>query len=136
MQLTIPITDGGATDARVSEAIAIKNKGRAELETASRQAGIDARQAYGGVVSGLAEVDALNTSIIAAERAVKGTRRAGYRAGLRINLDVLNAEQLLFAARRDLAKARYDTLMQGLKLKAAAGKLTESDVRMVNQMLR
>lgn len=135
LQLTIPLTDGGGTGARVGEAIANRDKGQADLEAATRQAAIDARQAYGGVMSGLAQIEALNTSISAAGNALKGTR-AGYRAGLRINLDVLNAQQLLYAAQKDLAKARYETLLQGVKLKATSGSLTDVDVQNLNQLLR
>jgi outer membrane protein len=65
---------------------------------------------------------------------VKGNQ-AGYKLGLRINSDVLNAQQQLFASKRDLAKARYDTLFAGLKLKAAAGVLSESDVQVINGLL-
>jgi hypothetical protein len=54
---------------------------------------------------------------------------------IRINIDVLNAEQQFYGAQRDLAKARYDTLFQGLKLKAAAGVLSETDVTTLNAML-
>ena len=52
-----------------------------------------------------------------------------------MNIDVLNAEQQLYTAQRDLLKARYDTLFQGFKLKAAAGVLTESDVLEINGLL-
>jgi outer membrane protein len=58
-----------------------------------------------------------------------------YRIGTRINIDVLNAQQQLFAAQRDLFKARVDTLMQGLRLKAAAGSLHDGDIQFVNTLL-
>ena len=66
---------------------------------------------------------------------MKGNQ-TGYKHGLRINSDVLNAQQQLFAARHDLAKARYDTLLEGLKLKAAAVVLSESDLEAINSLLR
>ena len=61
--------------------------------------------------------------------------KTGYEVGVRINIDVLNAQQQLYSTRRDLAKARYDTLLAGLKLKAAAGSLTEADLADVNALL-
>ena len=67
------------------------------------------------------------------QSALKGNQ-AGYKLGIKINIDVLNAQQL-FTAQRDLSKARYETLLQGLKLKAAAGALTEADFEVVNGML-
>jgi outer membrane protein len=59
----------------------------------------------------------------------------GYEVGVRINIDVLNAQQQLYSTRRDLAKARYDTLINSLKLKAATGSLTESDIAQINSLL-
>jgi outer membrane protein len=62
------------------------------------------------------------------------SNKLGYEVGVRINIDVLNAQQQLFAAQRDLSKARYDTLLAGLRLKAAAGQLQSSDIsRLSNQ---
>ena len=134
VQLTIPLYAGGGTQARVMEAIASRYKTRAELEAARRQAGNEARQAYAGVANGLAQTEALDSAVQSGRSAVKGNQ-VGYKAGLRINIDVLNAEQQLYTSQRDLAKARYDTLFQGLKLKAAAGALSEADVASINLLL-
>lgn len=135
LQLTVPLFAGGATASRVTEAIANKNKAAAELETARRQVGTDAKQAYAAIVNGLAQIEALQSAVESSESAVKGNQ-IGYKLGIHINVDVLNAEQQLYMAERDLIKARYDTLYQGLKLKAAAGMLTEADVSVVNSMLK
>jgi outer membrane protein len=59
----------------------------------------------------------------------------GYRVGVRVNLDVLNAQTQLFNATRDLAKARNDVLMNSLRLRQAAGTLSADDVLKVNQLL-
>lgn len=134
LQLTIPIFTGGVTNARVTEAIANRRKVLADLEAARRQAAADARQAFAGIASGLAQIEAYNSAVESGAVAVKGNQ-IGYRVGTRINIDVLNAEQQLYASKRDLTKARYDTLLQGLKLKAAAGVLGEEDVLTVNALL-
>ena len=134
LQLTVPLFAGGATNSRVTEAIANKNKAAAELETARRQAGTDAKQAYSAIVNGLAQIEALESAVDSSRSAVKGNQ-IGYKLGIHINIDVLNAEQQLYSAQRDLVKARYDTLLQGFKLKAAAGILTEVDVMVVNGLL-
>ncbi|MFJ4292112.1 TolC family outer membrane protein [Cupriavidus sp. NPDC089707] len=134
LQLTIPLYQGGAVNSRVTEAIANRYKSRAELEAARRQAATQARQAFGGVTSGLSQVDALTSAVTSSLDAVNANK-IGYRIGTRVNIDVLNAEQQLFAAQRDLAKARYDTILQGLRLKAAAGSLAEGDVVAVNALL-
>ena len=134
IQLNIPIFAGGATNARVSEAIANKYKAQADMETARRQAATDARQAYAGIENGLSQVEALESAVDSSKSSVKGNR-IGFGLGIRMNIDVLNAEQQLYTAKRDLAKARYDTLFQGLKLKAAAGILAEPDVAEISAQL-
>lgn len=134
LQLSIPIVDGGGLQGQVGEARAKQRKAEADLEIARRQAALDAQQAFGGVINGLAQVEALKVAVSAGTNAVKGNR-IGYGMGIRINNDVLNAEQQLYSARRDLAKARYDTLLQGLRLKSAAGELGDAEVEAINRML-
>ena len=120
LQLNIPIYSGDATNAKVSEAIATRFKTRADLEAARRQAVSDATQAYAGIANGLAQIDALDSAVVSGQSAVNGNQ-VGHKLGIRINIDVLNAEQQLFASQRDLTKARYETLLQWLKLKGAVG---------------
>ena len=116
------------------EAVANQQRARADLDAARRQAAAQARQAYTGVTSGLSQVDALGSAVASSEDAVQANR-IGYRIGTRIGIDVLNAEQQLHAAERDLAKAHYDTIVQGLRLKSAAGMLAEADVAQVSTLL-
>lgn len=134
VQLTMPLYEGGATRSRVTEAIANRNRAAAELESARRQAATDARQSYSAVVSGLARITALEAAVESGISAVEGNQ-AGYDLGIRMNIDVLDAQQQLYSAQRDLVQARYDTLLEGMKLKAVAGVLNETDVVMVNSML-
>lgn len=134
VQLTIPLYAGGATNSKVLEAVANMNKAQADLEAASRQAAADAQQAYVGVVNGLAQIEALQSARVSARSAIKGNQ-VGFKLGIRINSDVLNAEQQWYQVQRDWTKARYDTLLQGLKLKAAIGSLSEEDLQGVNVML-
>jgi outer membrane protein len=134
IQLNIPIFSGYATSSQVTQAIALEEKARADLDTARRNAAQGARSAYLGVQSGLSQVRALE----AAERSsllALDANKLGYEVGVRINIDVLNAQQQLYSTRRDLAKARYDTLVAGLKLKAASGALSEADLAEINALL-
>jgi outer membrane protein len=135
IQVNVPLFAGGAIVTKVNEAESALNKAHADLEAASRSAASDAQHAYTGVTSGLAQVAALVTSVQAGNSALTGNK-AGFRVGYRTNVDVLNAEQQLYASQRDLSKARYEVLLQGMKLKAAAGILGESDLALINALLR
>lgn len=134
VQLNVPIYSGGQIQSRVRETAALADKAASDLEFARRTAAQNARQTYSGVSNGLAQVKALEAAEHSAQSAVE-SNQLGYEVGVRINIDVLNAEAQLFSTRRDLAKARYDTIMNGLRLKAATGALTEDDVVQINTLL-
>ena len=134
LQLSIPIFAGGATASKDREAVALKEKAGADLENARRTAALNARQAYLGVSSGLAQVKAYEAALTSSQSALD-SNKLGYEVGVRINIDVLNAQSQLFDTRQKLAKARLDTLAALLKLKAAAGSLGEDDVAAVNALL-
>jgi outer membrane protein len=134
LQLTVPIYSGGAVNSRTREAAANQEKSRQDLENARRTAALAARQSYLGVTNGMAQVKALEAALVSSQSAVD-SNKLGYEVGVRINIDVLNAEQQLYSTKRDLSRARYDTLVNGFKLKAAAGSLGEEDVEAVNRLL-
>jgi outer membrane protein len=134
LNLNIPLFAGGGVQARVREALALKDKAGDDLEAARRQAVAQASQAFTGVVSGAAQVDALASAITSSKSSVD-SNKIGFRIGTRINIDVLNAEQQLYAAERDWHKARAETLMQGLRLKAANATLAEADLGAINNLL-
>jgi outer membrane protein len=134
LQLSLPLFAGGATVSRTDEAAALREKARADLENTRRSAALNARQSYLGVTSGMAQVKAYEQALVSSQSALD-SNKLGYEVGVRINIDVLNAQQQLYSTRRDLAKARYDTLLAQLKLKAAAGGLGEDDVQAINALL-
>ena len=134
LQLSIPIFAGGATVSKDREAVALKEKAGADLENARRTAALNARQAYLGVTSGLAQVKAYEAALTSSQSALD-SNKLGYEVGVRINIDVLNAQSQLYDTRQKLAKARLDTLAALLKLKAAAGSLGEDDVAAINALL-
>lgn len=135
IQLTVPLYAGGGTQSKVRESLALLEQARSDLEAAQRAAAALSRQSFSGVMNAQAQVQALEAAIESSEAAIKGNK-AGVRLGTRINIDVLNAEQQLFTAQRDLVKARYDMLLHGLKLRASIGSLTESDVAVADQWFR
>ena len=134
LQLTLPIFSGFSTTSQVRQAISLEEKARTDLDTAKRNAAQGARTAYLGVQSGLSQVRALEAAETSSKLALEANQ-LGYQVGVRINIDVLNAQQQLYSTRRDLAKARYDTLVSGLRLKAAAGSLSQEDLSQLNALL-
>ena len=134
LELNLPLFAGGATQSRSREAAAQRDAALAGLDGSRRQATLAARQGYLGVTNGLAQVKALEAAEVSSQSALEATK-VGYEVGVRINNDVLNAEQQLYATKRDLYKARLDTLLAHLRLKAAVGALAEDDLRLVNGLL-
>jgi outer membrane protein len=130
----MPLFAGFAVTSKTNESIALAEFARTDFENTRRTAAQVARTAYSGVNSGLSQVKALEAAEVSSLSSLE-SNRLGYQVGVRINIDVLNAQQQLFATRRDLAKARYDTLVNGLKLKSAAGSLKEDDLVEVNKLL-
>lgn len=135
VQVSVPIFAGFGTTSKVDEAVALSEKARNDLEVARRAAVQNTRIAFQGVNAGLAQVRALEAAQVSSRSALDANK-TGYEVGVRINIDVLNAQQQLYSTERDLAKARYDALLSGLRLKAASGILSEDDVRLVNALLR
>lgn len=134
VQVQVPIFSGFATQARVQQAVSQSEQSRAQLEQARRQATQSTHQAYQGVTAGLAQIRALEAARRSSESALEANR-TGYEVGVRINIDVLNAQQQLYTTQKELAKARYDTLLAGLSLKAAAGILSDDDILQLNALL-
>jgi outer membrane protein len=134
LQLTVPIFQGGSVLSRTREAASNAERARQDLENARRTATLDAQRSFLAVSNGLAQVKALEQALTSSEVSL-ASNRVGYEVGVRINIDVLNAEQQVTSTRRDLAAARYNTIMSGLRLKQAAGTLSEEDVIRVNTLL-
>jgi outer membrane protein len=134
IQFAMPLLTNGATDARIREALANVEKLRNDIETARRSAAQSTRAAFLGVVSGISGVQAQQQALKSAEVVLASTR-LGLEVGVRTNLDVLNAQQSIFSVRRDLAAARYNAIVNTLRLKGATGTLDEPDVRSANAYL-
>lgn len=135
IQYSIPLFSGFAVTSRVRQSIALEDKARNDLEANRRNAALNARQSFLGVNSGLAQVKALEAAEVSSNSALE-SNKLGYQVGVRINIDVLNAQRQLYQTRTDLAKARYNTILAGLKLKQAAGSLREEDLQPINALLQ
>jgi outer membrane protein len=134
VQLNWTLFSGGAVENRIKETTSLEDKARADLDAARRGVAQGTRVAFFGVQSGLAQVKALEAAESSSKLALEATQ-LGYKVGVRVNLDVLNAQTQLFTTQRDLAKARYDVLVGSLKLRQAAGQLAPADLAAVNGLL-
>jgi outer membrane protein len=134
VQLNLPLFSGYAVQNRIKETLALEDRSRNDLEAARRTVAQNTRVAFFGVQSGLAQAKALEAAEASSKLALEATQ-LGYRVGVRVNLDVLNAQFQLFNTQRDLSKARYDVLLAGLRLRQAAGTLAPGDVGAVNTLL-
>ena len=134
VQLNVPLFQGGAIDSKSREAEANNERSKQELENARRSVTTQTRQAYLGVVSGMAQVQALQQALVSGESLLAASK-LGQEVGIRTNLDVLNAQQQLFSTRRDLYQAEYNYLISQLRLKAAVGSLGEEEIVQVNSAL-
>jgi outer membrane protein len=135
VQLNVPLYQGGGISSRVREAVAGQERARQDLESARRGVALQTRQAFLGVTSGLGQIKALEQAVGSTKLQLESTK-LGQEVGVRTAVDVLNAEQQLAAAQRDLAQAVYTTIVNQLKLKAAVGKLAEADLADVNILLK
>jgi outer membrane protein len=134
VQLKMPLYAGGSLQNRVKETVALGEKSRNDLEAARRSVTQSVRQVFMGTQSLLAQVKAFEAAESSSKLALDATQ-LGYKVGVRVNLDVLNAQTQLFTTRRDLAKARYDVLLAQLKLRQASGRLRPADISEVSRLL-
>jgi len=134
LQFALPIYQGGGISSRAREAASNHERSKQDLENARRSAALVARQSYLAVLAGVAQVRAFEQALVSSKSALD-SNRLGYEVGVRINIDVLNAQQQVFSTERDLLAARYNTIANTLRLKAAAGGLREEDLAEVNRVL-
>jgi outer membrane protein len=134
LSLNIPLFAGFSTQNRIKETLALEDKARTDLEATKRTVAQGTRTAYFGVLSGLGQVKAYEAAEASSQSALDATK-LGYQVGVRINIDVLNSQSLLFDTKAKLAKARYDVLLGGLKLRQASGTLQTDDLQAINALL-
>ncbi len=133
--LNIPLYQGGGTQSRIRQSLSNRDRAEQDLENIKRTVGQNVRTSFLNVTSGVAQVKALEASLVSSKSSLDSTL-LGKDVGVRTNVDVLNAQQRLFQTRRDLQQARYNTVLSQLRLKSAAGRLTEDDLLEVNRLLQ
>ena len=134
LSLNFPLYQGGGTQSRIRQALASKERAAQDLENTKRTVAQSVRQSYLGVTNGVLQVKALEAALVSNKSSLDATV-LGKEVGVRTNVDVLNAQQQLFQAQRDLQQARYATILSQLRLKSAAGRLKDTDLAEVNLLL-
>ncbi|MDA8520906.1 TolC family outer membrane protein [Acidovorax sp. NCPPB 4044] len=133
VQFTLPLFAGFAVQNRIQETLSLEDKARADLDNARRSVAQSARTAFFGVQSGQSQVRALEAAEASSQSALEANQ-LGYQVGVRVNIDVLNAQSQLFQTKRDLAQARYNVLLGTLRLRQAAGTLSPDDLQTLDAL--
>jgi outer membrane protein len=134
LTLSVPIFSGGLIQSRGREAVALRERFAQDLENTQRTVAQNVRAAFLNVTSGIAQVRALEQAQVSTQSQLDSTV-LGRDVGVRTSVDVLNAQQQVFQTRRDLQQARYNYLLNTLRLRQATGTLDEADVEQVNRAL-
>ncbi|MDO9234601.1 MAG: TolC family outer membrane protein [Aquabacterium sp.] len=134
LELNMPLYAGGSVQNRVKEVLALQEKAERDVDLAKRTVSLITRQAFSGVQSGLAQVKAYEAAETSAKLALEATQ-LGYRVGVRINKDVLDAQTQVTSTQKDLYKARYDVIVGSVKLKQAIGVLKPEDLIELNKLV-
>jgi outer membrane protein len=134
IQVQLPLFEGGAMFSREREAVALREKARDELTDAKRLLTQETRKTFLSVVHAVSQIQALQQAVTSSENSLDAIREST-KVGIKTRTDVLNAEQQLFSARRDLARARHAYLFYSLQLKGVVGTLADDDIAQVNNLL-
>lgn len=134
VNVNIPLFASGATQAKVKETMALRDKARSDVDAVRRSVQIGVRQSFTAALSSVSLARGLETATRSLEAAMQAKRR-GYEVGMKVNADVLEAQSKVFESRRDLSRARYDAWLNFLKLKAYAGKLADADIDELDALL-
>lgn len=135
VQVNIPLYQGGAVNAQVRQAAATYERARADLDARSDKVTIELRRAHSLAQSSVRKIDALVKAVDAAQLLMKATEQS-IKGGVRINLDLLTAQEQLFTSQRDLAQARYAYLIALLRLRALAGNIGTQEIREIAAYFR
>jgi protease secretion system outer membrane protein len=135
VQVNIPIYQGGAISASTRQAAAGYARAQAEVDARTNKVLVELRKAHSIVLSSVNKIEALEKAVASGQELMKATEQS-IKGGVRINLDLLNAQQQLYTSQRDLAQARYSYLLGLLRLRAAAGVLDKDGVREIAAYFR
>ncbi|MGZ5006593.1 MAG: TolC family outer membrane protein [Methylobacter sp.] len=134
VRLNVPLFEGGAVNSRTQQARYKFEQAKEQLTAAKRAVNRQVKDAYRGITTSISRVEALKTAVSSAEVAVQATE-AGFEVGVRTLVEVLDEQRNLYRAKRDYSRTRYDYLLNGIRLKQAAGSLAQADIEQINRLL-
>ena len=134
LEVNVPVFAGFAVQNKIKETLVLEEKGEHDLDNAKRSVSLATRQIFFGLQSGMGQVKALEAAEASAKLALEATQ-LGYRVGVRVNKDVLDAQTAVSNTQKDLYKARYDVLVATIKLRQASGTLKPEDLESLNRLL-
>lgn len=134
LEINLNLYAGGGLQAQVQEAHLRWQQAKENLEAVRRAVQRQARDAYLSVTASISQVHALTQALVSNRSALAATE-AGLEVGTRTTVDVLNVRRELFRAKRDYARARYDYVLNRLRLEQAAGTLGRDTLEEINHWL-
>ena len=135
VQLNVPLYSGGYVSSTVRQALAEVQRMQQTLEAAQRDLSNQVYEQFSAMTEGVLRIAALEQAVRSAQQALLSSQKS-LQAGARTTVDVLNAEQQLTVAQRDLAQARYGYVLAHLKLQMLAGQERMANVDAVNRWLK
>lgn len=134
VQLNVPLYAGGAINSSVRQALAEQERTEQALQAVRQDLSVQVHEQFSAMTEGVLRIAALEQAVRSAQQALLSSQKS-QQAGVRTTVDVLNAEQQLTLAQRDLAQARYSYVLAGIKLDGLAGQERLASVQRVNQWL-
>ena len=135
LQMTIPLVSGGFNSSVIRQNAALLDAAKANYDNARRTAAQNTRTAFTGFYGGLASVKAYEAAERSSNSALESSK-LGFQVGTLINIDVLIALDTLITTRSQLQQARYNTILNAMRLKAHAASLSDEDLISINALLR
>jgi outer membrane protein len=135
LQMTIPLVSGGYNSSLIRQNAALLDAAKANYDNARRTAAQSTRSAFTGFYGGLASVKAYEAAERSSTTALESSK-LGFQVGTLINIDVLIALDTVITTRSQLQQARYNTILNAIKLKAHVAALSDEDLISINTLLR
>jgi len=134
VQLNVPLFEGGAVNSRTRQASFEYEAAKENLTAVKRSVKRQVNNTYRSIVTTIGKIEALKATVTSAASALEASE-AGFEVGIRTMVDVLGEQRNVFRAKRDLSRARYDYLINTIKLKQTTSDLTQIDLEQINGLL-